>query len=142
MVASPWGSPGADFLLSVTPRSRRLFTPLSASARWFLPQFDPDRRLPRLGPALYLERAEAITMVRLLQEHGFCLQVWTPRLTLTAAPANEKPFTPWTKPPPPGPRLSWPYEWERMSEKQLVIMHSLLNLQPNHQVITIPLDSP
>jgi hypothetical protein len=138
MAPSPWGSPGADFILSVTPRDRRLFTPLSAGAQWFLPQLDPDRRLPRLGPALFLERTDAVTMVRLLQEHGFCLQVWAPRLTLSTTPTDDKPFVPWTKPPP-EPRQSWPYEWERMSEKQLVIMHSLLALKPNHQTVSIPL---
>jgi hypothetical protein len=140
MASSPWGSPGADFILSATPRDRRLFTPLSAQAQWFLPRLDPERRLPRLGPALFLERADAVTMVRLLQEHGFCLQVWAPRLTLGTAPKGQ-PFRAWAKPPP-EPRHPWPYEWKRMSERQLTILRSLLELKPNHQTIVIPLNPP
>ena len=138
--APSWSTPRADFFLSATPQQRRLFTPFSPQAQWFLPQLDPERLLPRIGPALHLERADAVTMVHLLQGHGFCLQVWTPRLTLSTTPKH-KPFTPWVKPPP-EPRLQWPYEWERLSGRQLRVMHSLLELKPNHQLVTIPLDSP
>jgi hypothetical protein len=139
MTAPPsWGSPGADFLLSTTPRDYRLFTPLSEQARWFLPQLDPHRLLPRIGPALYLERTDAIAMVRLLQEHHFCLRIWVPLLTLTTAPAKKDTFKPWPKPPP-EPRVQWSYDWDHMTERQLTIMASLLKLQPNHQTVLIPL---
>jgi hypothetical protein len=138
MTAHPWAGRTPDFLLSRTPAGRRLLTPFSPQAAWFLPSLDPGRALPRLGPALYLEPADAGAMVQLLQDSGFVLRAWSP-------PMANKPLRPDTfapaSPPPDRKRipLSWPYDLSRMSEKQNLILHSLLHLPPGGGTYTISL---
>lgn len=138
MPAHPWAERAPDFLLSRTPAGRRLLTPFSPAARWFLPSLDPDRALPRLGPALYLEPADAGAMVQLLQDTGFTLRAWAP--PLSPGPPRPDTFTP-ALPAPPEKRapLPWPYDFNHMSEKQSLILHSLLHLPPGGTTYTIPL---
>lgn len=138
MPAHPWAERAPDFLLSHTPQGRRLLTPLSSQARCFLPSFDPQRTLPRLGPALYLEPVDAGAMVQLLQGAGFTLRAWVP--PLLPGPPRPDTFTP-ALPTPPEKRtpLPWPYDLNTMSEKQRLILHSLINLPPGGTTVTIPL---
>lgn len=130
MTARSWAGRPPDFLLLKSPAGRRLLTPFSTQAAWFLPSLDPDRILPRLGPALYLESADASAMVRLLQGSGFTLRAWAPPVATT--PLGPDTFRPT---PPTRDReripLPWPYDLSRMNEKQSLIMHSLLSLPPN-----------
>jgi len=138
MAARSWAEPSVDFLVSRAPSGRRLLTPFSRQAQWFLPSLDPGRALPRLGPALYLERADAGAMVQLLQDSGFVVRAWSP-------PMVSKPLLPdtFTPTPPPSARtripLSWPYSLSRMSERQSLILHSLLHLPPGGGTYTISL---
>jgi len=138
MSAHPWAKRAPDFLLSRTPRSLCLLTPFSGQARCFLPVFDPDRTLPRVGPALYLSPADASAMVQLLQDTGFTLRAWAPPRPVSSPPPDT--FT-LSLPAPPETRtpLSWPYDFSRMSEKQSLILHSLLHLPPGGTSFTIPL---
>jgi hypothetical protein len=136
MTAHRWAGRPPDFLLSRTPAGRRLLTPFSPQAAWFLPSLDPERTLPRLGQALYLGAADAGAMVQLLQDSGFTLRAWSP--LPASGPPGPDGFTP--SPPTPARQctpLSWPYGFSRMSEKQNLVLHSLLNLPPGGGTYTI-----
>jgi hypothetical protein len=140
MTAHSWAERAPDFLLSKSPAGRRLLTPLSGQATWFLPALDPDRALPRLGPALYLELADACAMVSLLQDQGFTLRAWSPPITTSTD--NLLVFPPAPPPEPEAPRspLAWPYDFNRMSERQLLVLRSLLDLPPGGGSYSIALD--
>jgi|GEM_PF-3044074 len=136
MPAHPWADRPPDFLLSRTPAKRCLLTPFSLQATWFLPSLDPDLTLPRMGPALYLGPADAGAMVQLLQDSGFTLRAWSP--SLASGPPQPDDFVPSL--PTPAKKsvpLSWPYDLSRMSERQSLVLHSLLNLPPGGGTHTI-----
>jgi hypothetical protein len=138
MAAHHWAGRPPDFLLSRTPAGRRLLTPFSPQAAWFIPSLDPERTLPRLGQALYLGAADAGAMVQLLQDSGFTLRAWSP--PVASGPPKRDSFVP-SSPLPARKRipLPWPYDLSRMSERQNLILHSLLNLPPGGGTYAISL---
>jgi hypothetical protein len=136
----PWGPRPADFLLSPTPGKKVLLTPNTHQARVFLHACDPDRILFYLGPALYLHPDDAAIWEEMLEELGFLVQHWTPAFRPTGEPLVEyPPAPPFEKEPDRGACRNWPYVFNEMTERQRIITHSLMELKPNTNLITIPL---
>lgn len=135
--ARAWKPRPPDFLVHRTSQRRLLFTPFSGQGRWFLAQVDPDRLLPRLGPAVYLEETSALPLVTLLQESGLALRFWQPIAPRPCQPLP--PLKPIIQSEPRGPRLSFHYDWNTMPEREATILTSILRLPPGRVQITIPL---